>query len=190
MDSLWVDYVAGIFGGVAVVLVGHPFDTTKTRLQTSPPNFYASASDCVQKTLRWEGVEGFYKGIWSPLAGQMIFRAVSFGTFTASVHFVSKNSTNDVPNASNIVAAGAITGFVVSVVETPIDLCKTRLQTQIFRSQIYPESKPLFTTVRGFLEHRIYRHGLGSLWQGWTATVIRNVPANAMLYPGRLPEYI
>ena len=35
-----IDYVAGVCGGIAVVLIGHPFDTTKTRLQTSPPNFY------------------------------------------------------------------------------------------------------------------------------------------------------
>lgn len=28
-----INYVSGVCGGVAVVLIGHPFDTTKTRLQ-------------------------------------------------------------------------------------------------------------------------------------------------------------
>jgi len=147
-------------------------------------------SDCIRKTLLWEGLGGFYKGIWSPLAGQMIFRATSFGTFTASAHYISQNSENKALKFTDLIYAGLLTGFVVSFVETPIDLCKTRLQTQTCSSLLCPESKPLFTTVCGFLKHRVYRHGVASLWQGWTATVIRNVPANAMLYPGRLPEYI
>ena len=65
-----VDYVAGIAGGVAVVLVGHPFDTTKTRLQTAPAGFYSSSADCVRKTFHGEGIAGFYSGIQSPLLGK------------------------------------------------------------------------------------------------------------------------
>lgn len=76
---LFVDYVAGIAGGIAVVLVGHPFDTTKTRLQTAPQGFYTGTVDCVRKTFRIEGLSGFYAGIRSPLAG------FNF-TFTCSVH--------------------------------------------------------------------------------------------------------
>ena len=66
---LLVDYVAGIAGGIAVVLVGHPFDTTKTRLQTAPRGFYTGTVDCVRKTFNAEGLSGFYAGIRSPLAG-------------------------------------------------------------------------------------------------------------------------
>lgn len=64
-----VDYIAGVAGGVAVVLVGHPFDTTKTRLQTAPHGFYTDTMDCVKKTFHREGFKGFYSGINSPLAG-------------------------------------------------------------------------------------------------------------------------
>jgi len=64
-----MDIIAGTCGGVAVVLVGHPFDTTKTRMQTAPERFYAGSLDCVLKTYRWEGMKGFYAGICSPLAG-------------------------------------------------------------------------------------------------------------------------
>lgn len=63
------DIVAGTCGGLAVVLVGHPFDTTKTRMQTAPNKFYSGTIDCVRKTYQWEGLRGFYAGICSPLAG-------------------------------------------------------------------------------------------------------------------------
>lgn len=64
-----VDIFAGTMGGIAVVLMGHPFDTTKIRLQTAPAGFYKNTMDCVQKTFKWEGIGGFYAGIGSPLAG-------------------------------------------------------------------------------------------------------------------------
>jgi len=77
---LLIDYISGVLGGIAVVLVGHPFDTTKTRLQTAPNGYYKGTIDCVRKTIANEGFKGFYSGIYSPLAGQMFFRAVSFST--------------------------------------------------------------------------------------------------------------
>lgn len=38
----------------------------------------AGALDCFRKTMQWEGVRGLYKGVSSPLAGQMFFRATLF----------------------------------------------------------------------------------------------------------------
>ena len=72
-------FVAGGFGGVCAVLVGasssiwappfelnttfccrqgHPFDLTKTRLQTAPPGTYTGAIDVVKKALARDGVTG------------------------------------------------------------------------------------------------------------------------------------
>jgi hypothetical protein len=63
-----VNWLSGLAGGTAQVLVGHPFDTVKVclklvkiififikvRMQTS--NEYKSAVDCVKKTLTNESV--------------------------------------------------------------------------------------------------------------------------------------
>jgi Mitochondrial carrier protein len=40
------------------VLTGHPFDLTKTRLQTAGPGQYTGALDVVKKTLARDGVKG------------------------------------------------------------------------------------------------------------------------------------
>lgn len=50
----WQDVFAGTCGGIAVTLVGHPFDTVKVRLQTQPMDkpIYNGVVDCVQKTVK------------------------------------------------------------------------------------------------------------------------------------------
>jgi solute carrier family 25 carnitine/acylcarnitine transporter 20/29 len=57
--------LSGTVGGIAVCLVGHPFDTLKVRLQTQPVDrpVYKGLSDCFFKTLKWEGIGGLYKGV-------------------------------------------------------------------------------------------------------------------------------
>ena len=57
------DILAGTVGGIAIVFVGHPFDTVKVRLQTQSTisHVYSGPLDCVRKTAKWEGIRGFYK---------------------------------------------------------------------------------------------------------------------------------
>ena len=51
-------FLSGGFGGVSCVLVGHPFDLTKTRLQTAAPGTYTGAVDVVRKTIASDGIRG------------------------------------------------------------------------------------------------------------------------------------
>jgi hypothetical protein len=61
------ELTAGSVGGICQVLVGQPFDTVKVRLQTS--NLYSGVIDCASKTLKSDGLMGFYKGTLTPLLG-------------------------------------------------------------------------------------------------------------------------
>jgi solute carrier family 25 carnitine/acylcarnitine transporter 20/29 len=49
-------------------------------LQTQPAKnpIYSGPLDAVKKVVQAEGVGGLYKGVTSPLAGQMFFRATLF----------------------------------------------------------------------------------------------------------------
>jgi len=119
---------------VSVVLCGHPFDTTKTRMQTAPPGFYKNTWDAVKQTVKFEGIKGFYTGMMSPMVGQMFFRAVSFMTFYSSLRAISRVSREDAddgPSVRSTLLAGAFTGLAISAVETPIDVVKTKLQIQV-----------------------------------------------------------
>lgn len=48
--------VAGAAGGLCAVVVGHPFDLVKVRLQTAEKGIYSSAMDVVRKTVAREGL--------------------------------------------------------------------------------------------------------------------------------------
>ena len=52
-------FLSGGFGGIAAVLVGQPFDLTKTRLQTAPAGTYTGGLDVVKKTLATDGIRGY-----------------------------------------------------------------------------------------------------------------------------------
>jgi solute carrier family 25 (mitochondrial carnitine/acylcarnitine transporter), member 20/29 len=61
---------AGGVGGVCAVVVGHPFDLVKVRLQTAEKGVYSGAMDVVRKTIAREGMRrGLYAGVSAPLVG-------------------------------------------------------------------------------------------------------------------------
>lgn len=61
---------AGGFGGVCAVIVGHPFDLVKVRLQTAEKGVYSSAIDVVKKSVAKDGLSrGLYAGVSAPLVG-------------------------------------------------------------------------------------------------------------------------
>lgn len=63
-------FVAGGFGGVCAVVVGHPFDLVKVRLQTAEKGVYSSAIDVVRKSVAKDGLRrGLYAGVSAPLVG-------------------------------------------------------------------------------------------------------------------------
>ncbi|KAB0377977.1 hypothetical protein FD755_009555 [Muntiacus reevesi] len=79
--------LAGGFGGMCLVFVGHPLDTVKVRLQTQPPSLpgqppmYSGTFDCFRKTLMREGIRGLYRGMAAPIVGVTPMFAVCFFGF-------------------------------------------------------------------------------------------------------------
>ena len=61
MPSQLACFVSGGAGGVALLLVGQPFDTLKVRMQTNPA-LYPTISTTIRHTLSKEGPRAFYKG--------------------------------------------------------------------------------------------------------------------------------
>ncbi|KAL6763619.1 mitochondrial carrier [Haematococcus lacustris] len=186
--SGWVkvakDVFAGTCGGISVTLVGHPFDTLKVRLQTQPVDkpIYNGVLDCAQKTIKWEGLGGLYKGVTSPLAGQMVFRASLFGAFGEAKRWLARNPDGSIRALApaDFYKAGAITGFVAAFTEGPIDFYKSQIQVQIIKSRQNADYKPPYTSVSACVKATWQQSGLRGPFQGLTATLVRNTPANAI----------
>ena len=99
--------------------------------------------DCVKKTLQWEGVPGLYKGVTSPLAGQMFFRATLFSAFGASKRWLgtTADGTTRALTTADFYKAGFITGAAAAFAESPIDFYKSQIQVQMVRAKADPTYK-------------------------------------------------
>ncbi|KAG6360843.1 hypothetical protein INS49_011910 [Diaporthe citri] len=129
------DLFSGAAGGVAQVLLGQPFDIVKVRLQTSTTNTSALAT--ATSILKNEGPAAFYKGTLTPLIGIGACVSVQFGGFHAARrYFEEQNTANHgaAPGAAlgygQYYASGAFAGVANTVLSSPIEHVRIRLQTQ------------------------------------------------------------
>eukprot|EP01114_Cavostelium_apophysatum_P008890 TRINITY_DN2184_c0_g1_i1.p1 TRINITY_DN2184_c0_g1~~TRINITY_DN2184_c0_g1_i1.p1 ORF type:complete len:295 (+),score=42.26 TRINITY_DN2184_c0_g1_i1:158-1042(+) len=167
------DIFAGTVAGIGQCFVGHPLDTIKVRLQTSDK--YAGTVDCFKTTVKEEGLLGLYKGVQSPLVGMAALNSVTFLSYGQAKAFLKKDE-NDQLSISQILGAGLFVGLTVAFVECPVDLFKSQLQTQ------YGTGTPKYN---GFIDcaTKIWRnHGLRGIYQGFSATLLRDIPANAAYF--------
>ncbi|KAH7095018.1 mitochondrial carrier protein-like protein [Paraphoma chrysanthemicola] len=126
------DLFAGAVGGVAQVLLGQPFDIVKVRLQTTSQ--YTGALDAATSIYKNEGAAAFYKGTLTPLIGIGACVSVQFGGFHyARRQFEAQNTEkHGNPNLSygQYYAAGAFAGIANTLLSSPIEHIRIRLQTQ------------------------------------------------------------
>jgi solute carrier family 25 carnitine/acylcarnitine transporter 20/29 len=114
-----IDYsviFGGSFAGIAQIITGHPFDTVKVRYVRNKYK-YSNVNECV-KEIRSEGYRNFFRGVTSPLIGSVIMNISTFFLYD----FYNKNFYED-PFIS-----GALTGASLSLVESPADIIKSRMQ--------------------------------------------------------------
>lgn len=122
-----------------------------------------------------QGLGGFYKGVASPLYGQMFLNAWQFFIWGKARSLFEDEKTKQISTAG-FFGAGAVTGFFVALIESVVDLYKTQLQTQVFKA------KPEYTTLGGCVKHIWKANGVMGLTQGMTATIARNTPAVSLYF--------
>ncbi|SCU82702.1 LANO_0B07250g1_1 [Lachancea nothofagi CBS 11611] len=159
------DLVAGTAGGIAQVLVGQPFDTTKVRLQTSSAP--TSAVEVVKNLEKNEGLRGFYKGTLTPLIGVGACVSCQFGVNEAMKRFFmgsgsKENSTLSLPH---YYTCGLVGGVANSFLASPIEHVRIRLQTQT-GSGAMAEFKGPLDCIKKLNQNK-------ALMRGLTPTIIR-----------------
>ncbi|KDN45167.1 hypothetical protein RSAG8_05082, partial [Rhizoctonia solani AG-8 WAC10335] len=128
-----ISFLSGGVGGVSAVLVGHPFDLTKTRLQTAPAGAYTGALDVVKKTLARDGVKGMYRGMGPPLAGVTPIFAISFWAYDLGkkiVYSVTPDRKSQTLSLGELAFAGFFSAIPTTLVAGPAERVKVLLQVQ------------------------------------------------------------
>ncbi|XP_051810929.1 mitochondrial basic amino acids transporter isoform X7 [Acanthochromis polyacanthus] len=164
-----LDFAAGCVGGAAGVLVGHPFDTVKVRLQVQNVDkpLYRGTYHCFQSIIRQESMLGLYKGIGSPMMGLTFINAIVFGVQGNAMHKLGR----DTP--LNQFLAGASAGAIQCVICCPMELAKTRMQMQGTGEK---KSKKMYKNSLDCLVRIYKKEGIRGINHGMMTTLIRETP--------------
>jgi solute carrier family 25 carnitine/acylcarnitine transporter 20/29 len=146
--NLWTTWLAGAIGGLATWVVSTPTELVKCQAQLS-----SSTSWSITKTvLRNEGVRGLYFGGVVTALRDSIGYGFYFWSYELSTRYmVSRmrdtsgqlpqgNSKVGIEEAAKVLLCGGLAGVVTWASIFPLDVIKTRVQTQV---QDGRETRPL-----------------------------------------------
>ncbi|XP_073001138.1 mitochondrial carnitine/acylcarnitine carrier-like protein [Typha latifolia] len=189
MADVAKDLTAGTVGGAAQLIVGHPFDTIKVKLQSQPaplpgqlPKF-SGAMDAVKQTIAAEGPRGLYKGMGAPLATVAAFNAVLF-TVRGQMEALLRSEPGAPLTVNQQVVCGAGAGVAVSFLACPTELIKCRLQAQSALADSAASSGAVkYGGPMDVAKHVLRSEGgVRGLCKGLGPTLAREVPGNAAMF--------
>ncbi|CAG0889858.1 unnamed protein product [Cyprideis torosa] len=149
-----------------------PADVVKQRMQmySSP---YASVWECALQTYRTEGIRAFYRSYTTQLTMNVPFHAFHFTTYEAMQNVTNKDRQY---SPKSHIVSGAVAGATAAALTTPLDVCKTLLNTQektVTRGHAISGLPAAFRTV-------LKVGGVKALFQGLKARVIYQMPGTAI----------
>lgn len=171
---------AGLFAGFAAAFVLTPVELVKCRLQVAnvaatpaavAPGSGASYSAVIRLVVRAHGVRGLWHGLSSTLAREVAGTAVWFSAYEwTSARLRQLRPDHE---TSNLLASGATAGFLFNLLVYPVDTIKSNIQTHA--------GAPL--SVRAAVARVVARPGgVRNLYRGLGITLVRSVPANAVIF--------
>ncbi|KAI4355648.1 hypothetical protein L6164_004398 [Bauhinia variegata] len=169
------EFVAGGFGGIAGIVSGYPLDTLRIRQQSSNTG---SAFSILRHVVGKEGPAALYRGMAAPLASVTFQNAVVFQTYAIlSRAFDSSVPANDPPSYKGVALGGIGTGALQSLLLSPVELVKIRLQLQN-KGQLTEFHKGPVTVAKN-----IWRtEGFRGIYRGLGITVLRDAPSHGFYF--------
>jgi len=174
--SLLKSLLAGGVGGTMAVLVGHPFDLVKVRMQTGTVGGSTqSVLGIMRNTLATEGVRGLYRGVSAPIVAVSPVYALSFWGYDAGQLVVkSFKKDKDSPlSLPEIAIAGGLSAFPATMVMAPTERIKCLLQVQS-----HAGGKPQYTGMMDCAMKVYKTGGITSLYRGTALTLMRDGPGS------------
>lgn len=164
--------IYGASGCISTLLhdgIMNPAEVVKQRLQmyNSP---YKSVTDCLVRVYRTEGLPAFYRSYTTQLTMNIPFQSIHFMVYEWMQHLTNREH---VYNPKAHMVSGAMAGAVAAAITTPLDVCKTLLNTQQVGA-----TTGMLAAVR-----TVYRlGGLSGFFRGVQARVMYQMPATAICW--------
>ncbi|KAJ7646692.1 mitochondrial carrier domain-containing protein, partial [Roridomyces roridus] len=177
-------FTAGVVAGVANGFVSGPVEHIRIRLQTqsSTKPDYKGPLDAIKKIYSAHGIPGVFKGQAVTLLREATGYGVYFLAYEKLVQreMALKGIRRDELSPVNAVLYGAAAGYALWAVIYPIDMIKSRMQTDGFTPATGQKYKSAIDCVR-----TVWRtEGIAAFTRGLTPTLIRSPFANGATFLG------
>ena len=176
------DITFGSIAGMIGKTIEYPFDTVKVRLQSQPdtvPLRYVGPLDCFRQSLHADGVASLYRGISAPLIGAAIETSSLFFTYRIAQDVLQATLFSPVHDTtlplSALVACGAASGAFTSLLLTPIELVKCKMQVPFLAETKGCRGAGPLSIIASIFQYR----GIWGFWHGQLGTLIRETGGSA-----------
>jgi ornithine carrier protein len=166
--------------GVVGKYIEYPFDTVKVRLQSQPnhlPLRYTGPLDCFRQSLKADGFLGLYRGISAPLVGAALENSSLFFFESIGRDLLYASGSFSPDNALPLQAlffTGAFSGMFTSIVLTPVELVKCKIQVPGTVEGKVSSLRPI-PVIKDIYQH----YGLRGFFHGGVGTLIREAGGGA-----------
>lgn len=165
LTQLKEELIYGSIAGLGICVVGHPFDTIKTRKQV----IGGAYTKMIPNMFFREGPLSFYKGMASPLLTIPLINSVVFGSYSLSLSYIQNlKSMKHVTEDTQVLYASLFSGFMAALVTAPVELFKTKLQLQ-------GEGTALYKGNIHLARHIWRTSGFSGFLQGTYLTIYRDI---------------
>lgn len=139
---------------------------------------YNGMVDCVQKIVRQEGLMTLYQGLESTVWRHVMWNSGYFGCIFQVRGLLPANPNKDKSvQMRNDLISGSIGGTIGTVLNTPFDVVKSRIQN----SPKTPGSVPKYNWAVPALGTVLKEEGFASLYKGFIPKVLRLGPGGGIL---------
>nr|XP_020033482.1 mitoferrin-1 isoform X1 [Castor canadensis] len=169
----------GIAGSMATLLhdaVMNPAEVVKQRLQMFNSQ-HRSALSCIRTVWRTEGLGAFYRSYTTQLTMNIPFQSIHFITYEFLQEQV--NPHRDYNPQSHIISGG-LAGALAAAATTPLDVCKTLLNTQENMALSLANISGRLTGMANAFRTVYQLNGLMGYFKGIQARVIYQMPSTAI----------
>jgi len=147
--NLWTTWIAGAVGGLATWVVSTPTELVKCRAQMSSSASTISSWGITKNIIRLEGIRGLYFGgavtaLRDTVGYGFYFWSYELGTKLMESKFETETETQSAgQEAVKVLLCGGLAGVVTGASIFPLEVIKTRVQTQALISRHATEGDSL-----------------------------------------------
>lgn len=173
-------YVSGAIAGAANSIIVGPVEHIRIRLQTQSDvkKTYNGPLDAARKIYAQGGLRSLYRGFGPTLLRESHGTGAYFFTYESLLRYdmeTNHRRREDIP-AWKLCTFGAAAGYSMWLTSYPVDVVKSRLQTDGFGST------RVFRNSIDCLRQTVAQGGIKALFRGFSPVLVRAAPANAATF--------